>query len=117
MSKIVIIDDSPEDREWLTGLVEQIGGYEVTSFAKMDPALEYLSENNVSVILLDFRLDAEMGIVYAGAIRSRAPNTRIIIVTGQEFPGLSSICSVFGAGFLTKQELTADRLRVAISFA
>lgn len=117
MKKIVIVDDSPEDREWLSGLVEKVGGYEVKSFEKMAPALEYLTENKVSVILLDFRLDTEMGIVYSGAIRSRSPNARIVIVTGQEFPGLSSICSVFGAGFLTKQEMTVEKLKEAISFA
>jgi DNA-binding NtrC family response regulator len=115
MSRVVIIDDSPEDREWLTYLSEQIGATEVTTFDSAKPAIKHIFENGADIVLLDYRLNHELGMIHIGAIQARAPDARLILVTGQAFMGLDKLVAKFGVEFLSKDELSLPTFRDAVN--
>lgn len=113
----LIIDDNAEDREWLSDLATDCGAKQVDSFDKLEPALSQVEKTGADVILLDFRLDDQDGLSFFPGFRARAPQAKIVLVTGNEFRGLEDLCARFGVGFLSKSEAAADKLIAAIAEA
>jgi DNA-binding NtrC family response regulator len=79
LHRIVVIDDEPSICKSLKfALAKQ---YEVTTFTDPDKALDYLAENQVSVVLLDLRIGSKDGLVVLPEIKRINSNIAVIIMT------------------------------------
>lgn len=84
--KILVVDDLPDWRKTLGGLLED-AGYEVQVADSSAKALELLRTNRFDLAVLDMRLDETdegntEGLNLAAEIRQRWPTVKAIIITG-----------------------------------
>lgn len=84
--KILVVDDLPDWRITLSGLLMD-QGYDVQTASSIDNALEILEKEYFHVAVLDVRLDEtdednRDGIQLMHEIKKRRPSTEIIILTG-----------------------------------
>ena len=114
MMSAAIIDDNPDDREWLRDLCEQLGITRVTDFEDGPSAIQFLTEKHVNYILLDNILHAERGLSFVPQIRVRSPNAKIVLVTGASTSGVEVICRTFKISCLQKGDLTPETLEAAL---
>ena len=82
--KIVAIDDTPFICETLTAWLK--GRYEIQTFLSGKDALQYLSDNDVDLILLDYEMPNMTGYEVLMSIRThkRIGKTPVIFLTGVE---------------------------------
>ena len=110
MTKLIIIDDNPDDREWLADVAAQAGWTDVAAFDSAGPALDVLDEKSDVLVLLDYNLEHRVGIVHLGAIWARAPQARVILITGQASDTIVQIADLLGLGFMSKDDIKIDDL-------
>ena len=84
--KILVVDDLPDWRVTLGGLLED-EGYAVQVADSSDAALSLLASDHFDLALLDMRLDETdesntEGLDLADKIRQRWPEVKVIIITG-----------------------------------
>jgi predicted HTH transcriptional regulator len=84
--KILLVEDLPDVRITLSGLISD-EGYEVRSASNKFDALKLLEAERFHVAVLDVRLDAtdqdnKDGLLLMHEIKEKSPNTAIIILTG-----------------------------------
>ena len=89
MERILVVDD---EKGIIFGLRQYFGqqGYGVDSATSAEEALEYLAANKYGVAIVDIELrgsDASNdGLNLAAFIRSHAPSTIVIILSGKDSP-------------------------------
>ena len=82
MPAILLIEDDPDNRETLAGVVA-IMGYEIIAAVSGEDALRVLEErDDVSLVLCDIRLPGMGGIAFRAIARQRHPALKIAFVTG-----------------------------------
>ena len=84
--KILVVDDLPDWRKTLRGLLED-EGYEVEVAESRHEALSLLIDNSFVLAIIDIRLEESdenniEGINLASEINKTHPGTKIIIITG-----------------------------------
>lgn len=124
--RILVVDDLPDVRATLSGLLSDIG-YDVRSASSRDEALQMLDTERFHVAVLDVRLDEsdednQDGLLLMHDIRHRWPSTVAIILTGygsikmvQEALQPSRNGTSLAFGFLQKSEF--DRLPEYVELA
>ncbi|MEP5729663.1 MAG: response regulator [Sulfitobacter sp.] len=118
MTHILIIDDSPEDREFISDLIESGGRDTSHSVCNGAEAISYMKEHDVDCVMLDYHLDGEDGISVTYAIRPLGPTIPIIMMTVLERDDLATLSLESGASvYVLKQKLTTESLRDIISEA
>jgi CheY-like chemotaxis protein len=114
--RILVIDDLPDVRETLSGLLLD-EGYDVCSVSSRAEALQKLDTEHFHIAVVDVRLDEEDednqdGILLMHEIKERDPSTAVIILTGYANvkivrealePNLEGVSPAFG--FLEKSEI------------
>jgi len=88
--KILVVDDLPDWRKTLTGLLVE-EGYEAQAAGSVAEAVKLLEANHFDLALLDVRLDESdenniEGLDLAAKIKDRWPNVKTIIITGYGTP-------------------------------
>ncbi len=80
-ARILVVDDEPLLREYLT---EWLGrdGYDVVTAADADEAMERIQEDQFDLALLDIRLKGGDGLGLLPEMRRLAPETPIVMMTG-----------------------------------
>ena len=92
--------------------------YVVDWVSNSKSALDALKTLDYQVCLLDYRLDNENGIEVLKAIRKLNNEIPVLIITGEEGPGIDFEGMKAGAtDFLHKSELTPSKLERAIRYA
>ena len=82
MPAILLVEDNPDNRETLAGVVA-IMGYEIITAVSGEEALLALDQrNDVSLVLCDIRLPGMGGIAFRATARQRHPSLKIAFVTG-----------------------------------
>ena len=115
MKKIIIIDDSPEDREWLRGLFSAARGYKTHAFERSDAALRHIQQFGADCILLDFKLaEGDNTILAMKSLREVAPDAPVILATGYGAAMLDELAGKFGVSFLPKDGLTRRKAEAAV---
>lgn len=118
MPRLLIIDDSPEDREFLQDLAQQAGGLDVTAVSSGPEGLAHYAISGTDCVLLDYHLDGEDGLSVLSALRARASHLPILVLTGVANEKLIKSSDKLGANtYLIKENLTASSLKTAISAA
>ncbi|MBN1873935.1 MAG: response regulator [Anaerolineae bacterium] len=84
--KILIVDDLPDWRQTLKGLLAD-EGYEIEVADSLSGALSLLSSDQFDLIVSDLRLDEsdtknKDGLELASRVRAQWPGTKVILITG-----------------------------------
>jgi DNA-binding NtrC family response regulator len=81
---ILIVDDDENITDLLSAGLEENERYHCFVAATGERALEKLSENNIDVMLLDFRLPGISGIDVLSEVSLLYPDTPVVVITGVE---------------------------------
>jgi DNA-binding NtrC family response regulator len=81
-SQILVIDDEESNREALTLLLKS-AGYQVKSAENGDEALTLLRQTPFEIVITDLFLPDLSGIDILKQVKSDAPQTSVIVITGQ----------------------------------
>ena len=82
MPAILIVEDDPDNRETLAGVVA-IMGYEIITAESGEEALRVVDQRaDVSLVVCDIRLPGMDGIAFSDLVRQRHPSLKIAFVTG-----------------------------------
>jgi DNA-binding NarL/FixJ family response regulator len=115
---VLIADDQRVVREGLATIVAAIPGAVVVGLAEDGAeAIHLVSELGPDVVLMDLRMPKTDGAAATREIRSRHPNTRVVVLTTHSDD--ESIMDALGAGasgFLTK-DASRDDIRRALEAA
>ena len=110
--KVLIVDDLPDWRATLSGLLGD-QGFDVQVASSIDSALRILENEKVHVAVLDVRLDESDednrdGLILMRRIKERWPSVEVIILTGY--------ADIRMAQELINTDHNGERLRLAHSF-
>jgi DNA-binding NtrC family response regulator len=92
---ILIVDDAPDWRDMLAGLIAEVfPKIQVVTAASMDEAETCLAEHNFKLAIIDIRLDDSDegnidGLTLAEFIRAHYSQTKPLIITG--YPNLETV--------------------------
>jgi CheY-like chemotaxis protein len=81
MPAILLVEDNPDNRETLAGVVA-IMGYEIITAVSGEEALQALAQRDVSLVLCDIRLPGMGGIAFRAIARQRHPKLKVAFITG-----------------------------------
>jgi len=120
--RILIVDDSPEDREVYRRLLRHDGDrqYEFVEADTAEDGLRACEAGGIDCVLLDYRLPDLDGLVFLGQLRSRCGQDAlaVILLTGQGSEQVAVEAMKSGAqDYLLKTALTADGLVRAVEYA
>src|SRR5690606_11509042 len=112
MIRVVVAEDHALVRQGIAMLLQSVGGYQLVAETAKGSDVELLVQfHKPDLLLLDLALSDSSGIEVARKVRRVAPSVRILIVTGNVYPG--SVANAFGAGangFVLKHEQGSDLL-------
>jgi len=117
---ILLIEDNPGDARLIREMLAEAQGVHVTLqwTGHLADGLRLLSEGPFDVILLDLSLPDSAGIETFEAVRDRAPNTPVIILTGLDDESVATRAAREGAqDYLPKGSLGSTLLARAIKYA
>src|SRR5687768_2123810 len=80
-SSVLVVDDEPPVREFLTRWLAA-WGYIVTTAGSAFEALEVMQAEPVPIMMCDIKMPGHDGLWLAEQVRARWPKTAIIIATG-----------------------------------
>jgi DNA-binding NarL/FixJ family response regulator len=116
MNQILLLEDLPQIRAWLTDLVKQVfPASRVYEAARVQDALELISVQRFNLALCDLGLPDGSGVDVVAALRESQPDAQSVVVTIHDddehlFPALQA----GAAGYLLKEqarELIAEQLK------
>jgi len=119
---LLLVEDDPADALRFTELV---GGpdhdrYRVVHAPSIAAALEQLrrADASIDVVVLDLNLPDGRGVAAVNAVRARAGQTPIVVLTGSDDDVLAHACLDAGAqDYLSKSEVGTHNLSRAIGYA
>ena len=122
--RLLVVDDDAVDRQAVKRAISR-SGLTVAEVREADSAaraLETLAraghDGRLDCVLLDFELAGETGLDVLRAVRGRGDTTPVVVLTGHEDPIIATTLMKEGASdFLTKGQLTPDRLEQAVRSA
>lgn len=114
--KILIIDDSKIIRDRIAEKLQPLG--DVIKILQADNyrhALKLIISSPPEIIILDIQLKDGDGMDLLNIIKSRAPNTHVIILTNYPFPAFKEYCTKYGAEYFFDKSNDFEKLQVAVN--
>ncbi|MES2839921.1 response regulator transcription factor [Hydrogenophaga sp.] len=112
MVKVVVAEDHALVRQGINMLLTATGGFELVAETALGSDVEMLvAFHKPDLLLLDLALSDSSGIEVARKVKKVAPKTKVLIVTGNVYPG--SVANAFAAGadgFVLKHEQGSELL-------
>ena len=112
MVKVVVAEDHALVRQGISKLLTATGGFELVAETALGSEVELLvAFHKPELLLLDLALSDSSGIEVARRVKKLAPKTKVLIVTGNVYPG--SVANAFAAGadgFVLKHEKGSELL-------
>jgi DNA-binding NtrC family response regulator len=81
MAKVLVLDDVVDAVNLVRRVLES-AGHEVIGFTNAEDAIGFIKENQIDLAILDIKLKKRTGVEVLSEIKSIAPATRAIILTG-----------------------------------
>ena len=81
MSKILILEDHPETRQWLVEMVQSVFVNEIKEAASLAQANELLKTNSFDLALVDLNLPDGTGTELIKVLNKTSPETYIVVAT------------------------------------
>lgn len=110
--RILVVDDNPTVRHYLRAILEQQSSWQVSSEARTaEEALDQVRECPPDLILLDFQMPDQNGLVVAREIQRQWPEIPILLVTvhlspqlakAAEAAGIRGVCSKSDVGSIVE---------------
>jgi len=119
---ILLVEDNPGDAVYIQDLLSEglaMPRTHVTHVLTLAEAIAVLHQHDpFEVVLLDLRLPDGSGVECVDAVRARAHNVPIVVLTGLDDDDLANSCIAAGAqDYLAKQEVRSRSLNRAIDHA
>ncbi len=117
VARILVVDDEPSIRTVLAAFLEKTG-FTVDSAEDAKVAQEMLAGSTYDVVVSDIVLPGLSGVQLLHAIRKRAPDVQVIMMTGE--PTVDTATEALRAGafdYLTKPVSKADIVKVVTNAA
>ncbi|MBD2356195.1 PAS domain-containing protein [Tolypothrix sp. FACHB-123] len=119
---LLIVDDSPEDRELYQRCLQRDGeySYNILEATQGQQGLELWQQHQPDVVLLDYRLPDLDGLEFLIRLRSatQQPCLAVIMVTGEGNEAIAVQAMKAGAqDYLVKEHITPERLQLAVNGA
>lgn len=112
MIRVIVAEDHALVRQGIAMLLQSVGGFQLVAETAKGSDVELLVQfHKPDLLLLDLALSDSSGIEVARKVRRVAPSVRILVVTGNVYPG--SVANAFGAGangFVLKHEQGSELL-------
>lgn len=97
MSKVLVVDDSPESRDLMNEILSRYEVQEIIKAATGEEAIEKYREAKPDVVLLDLILPEMDGIEVLKQIISMDNDAKVIMITGREQEDIKEKCINAGA--------------------
>ena len=109
MSKILILEDHPETRQWLVEMVQSVFVNEIKEAASLAQANQLLTTNTFDLALVDLNLPDGTGTDLIKVLNKTSPETYIVVATVFDddehlFPALEAVAQ----GYLLTDLSNAD---------
>lgn len=114
--KILVIDDDDSGREALSMLL-RLAGYDVTSAATGESALELIESHQYQVVVLDLFLPDKSGFDILQSIRDVSPVSEVIVVTGHASAQSAVRAMKEGAFDYITKPIDFDEMKIVVSKA
>jgi len=111
---VVIIDDDPEARRYLTDLLES-NGFAVRTFENPFAALSFSFETRPDLIILDYRLPELDGLRLLPGLRAVTNDTPVLLLTAYGTPDLFREAQVSGVRMTMSKPVAAKDLLEAVN--
>jgi FixJ family two-component response regulator len=99
---ICIVDDDASVRNSIRQLLDS-DGLKAQSFPDGEDFLAYARTHAVPLVILDVRMSKTSGLELQAQLQMVSPKTKVIVLTGQETPGLRAAAMEGGSfAFVTK---------------
>jgi DNA-binding response OmpR family regulator len=110
-NRILIVDDDPTVRQFVDLILTQ-HGYNISSAATPDTAMQILGRESFGLVLLDIRMPGMSGLDILRLMRARPNRPKILMMTAQRDPGTIMQAIEQGAdGYLVKPFKPLDLLK------
>jgi len=118
--QIVVIDDWPDDRVWMSRVLQGEGGYQVTTAATGEEGLEAMQQQTPDLIILDLMLPGMDGFEVLARVKAdeRTRPIPIIVVTAKDLTPEEhallngQMAALLRKGLFRTEDLLADVARV-----
>lgn len=110
MIRVLVVDDSPGDRQWLAGLLARSSDYEVITAANGEEAIRLVAEYSPHVIVTDMLMPGMNGLELVAALRQAFPGLPVILVTAHGSEDLALEALRRGASSYVAKSWAARRL-------
>src|SRR5208282_5235857 len=113
---ILVVDDEPESLSVMSESLERVGFHVVQAKSGAE-AFQFLTANDVDVVLTDLKMPTIDGMEILTAARKNDPNTAVIIITG--YGTIETAVEAMKAGafhYLTKP-INVEELRLTVKKA
>ncbi|HEY9601739.1 MAG TPA: hybrid sensor histidine kinase/response regulator [Allocoleopsis sp.] len=117
---LLIVEDNKADAYLLMEMLEQVDEqqWHIVQAKRLSTALEYLSQSNFSVILLDLSLPDSKGLDTVSRIQAAAQNIPIVVLTGTDDREIALKAVALGAqDYLVKGEIAQEMLVRSLRYA
>ena len=80
-TQVLILDDEPIVWKRLKPALEK-AGYEVEAFTQSSNAMRRVQEKEFDIVVTDLKMEGIDGMEFLTEVKSRSPNTEVIVITG-----------------------------------
>jgi len=117
--RVVIADDQRLFAEALEAILSTDGRISVVGrAADGQAAVDLVRDRQPDVVLMDIAMPVLDGIAATEKIRSEAPETRVVVLTGSQAPqDISRARAAGAAGYVTKDQIAGDLVRAILDAA
>ena len=113
-ARILVVDDDAADAEALCSLLGE-AGYEVESAASTEAALAKFREGTYAIVVADVQLPGESGLDLVRELRSQAPATAVVVMTGHASVSTAVTALKLGAVDYLKKPVHVSQLKKLIA--
>ena len=116
MSKVLLVDDEHGIRETL-GLFLERDGHQVSTAADASEAIKILGSDSFDVVVSDIILPQISGVELLEKIRHAAPNTKVILITGEPTVSTAAQAVRMGAFDYLSKPISREDISKAVKSA